>query len=178
MPSKFDIVEDLTIELAAGRAGVPLQDLILLRAINYVSNGALQVARAGLKPYGLTDWSFRTLAMLPSAADETPRPVSMADLGLITGESGPNLTRICDELVKAGLAVRKQSPHDRRKVFLALTSLGEAAIEETAPDMWGLLQWFMQILTEEEKAVMTSLLKRLADRMEQLPNREASDDIA
>lgn len=178
MPSKFDTVEDLTTELAAGRAGVPLQDLILLRAINYVSNGALQVARAGLKPYGLTDWSFRTLAMLPSAADATPRPVSMADLGLITGESGSNLTRICDELVKAGLAVRKESPQDRRKVFLALTTRGEAVVEKTAPDMWGLLRWFMEILTEDEKAVMTGLLKRLADRMEDLPPRHARDDTA
>ena len=55
MPSKFDTIEDLTTELAAGRAGVPLQDLILLRAINYVSNGALQVARGveALRSYRL-----------------------------------------------------------------------------------------------------------------------------
>lgn len=124
------------------------------------------MARAGLKPYGLTEWSFRTLAMLPRAADAMPLPVSMADLGLVTGESGPNLTRICDELVKADLAVRKVSAQDRRKVFLALTARGEAVVENAAPDIWGLLRWFMEILTEEEKAVMTGLLKRLADRAE------------
>jgi DNA-binding MarR family transcriptional regulator len=95
-----------------------------------------------------------------------PLPVSMADLGLVTGESGPNLTRICDELVKADLAVRKVSAQDRRKVFLALTARGEAVVENAAPDIWGLLRWFMEILTEEEKAVMTGLLKRLADRAE------------
>jgi hypothetical protein len=51
-------------------------------------------------------------------------------------------------------------------------------VENAAPDIWGLLRWFMEILTEEEKAVMTGLLKRLADRAESPPLRHARDDTA
>jgi DNA-binding MarR family transcriptional regulator len=167
LPSKFDIIEARLAELAERRPEVPLQDVVLLRAINHFSTGVLQnMRRAWLKPYGLTDWSFRTLVMLPRAGDGSPEAVSMADLSLITGESGPNMTRICDELVKRGLAVRKASPEDRRKVFLALTARGEALVDAAAPDMWGRLRWGMEIFTDDEKAAMTVFLKRLIERVE------------
>ena len=164
--SKLDRIEARVSDLAESHPDLPLRDVALLRSLNHVSNDFLTRMRAALKPYGLTDWSFRTLMMLPRAGDANVSPIPMADLGLLTGESGPNLTRICDELVKQGLAERRPSPGDRRKVCLARTAKADAALEETAPDVWGRLEWVMQVLTEEEKALMTRLLRRLAERLE------------
>ncbi|QUD90276.1 MarR family winged helix-turn-helix transcriptional regulator [Phenylobacterium montanum] len=166
MSSKLDRIEARLADLAQAHADAPLRDVALLRALNHVSGDFLARMRAALKPYGLTDWSFRTLIMLPRVGDADATPVSMADLALLTGESAPNLTRICDELVRQGLAVRQPSPEDRRKVCLARTPKADAALEATAPDVWGRLEWVMQVLTDEEKALMTGLLKRLAERLE------------
>jgi DNA-binding MarR family transcriptional regulator len=63
--------------------------------------------------------------------------LDQADLGLNVGSLAVELriqpstaTRLCDRLVRKGLAQRKINPANRREVTIALTTLGQALVHE------------------------------------------------
>lgn len=182
MTSKLDRIESRLEDMARDHSDLPLDSVRVTRALIHVTNDLRVRMRAALKPFGLSDWSFRTLIMLPPANGPEHDGISMADLALMTGEAAPNMTRICDELVKAGLAVRRTSTEDRRKVVLARTPRAEALLAVAAPEVWGRLDWVMSVLSHQEKSTLVAMLKRVAERLEieagQGANRNTRPDAA
>jgi MarR family transcriptional repressor of emrRAB len=170
--SEFDVIESSLQRLAARAEVVPLDELILLRLIHHYSDAVNLFLRQTLKPHGLNEWEFRTLLMLQAAGRAG---VPMTQLSQLAGETTTNMTRICNGLVKDGLAVRSSDTGDRRKILLSILPRGEAILAEVTPGIMTLLRWSMEALTVEEIAVMTKLMKRLVARMETGP--EAYDRV-
>lgn len=162
--SSFDTMENSLKKLASRWSFVPLEELTLLRLIHHYSDFVASELRQLAKPFGLTDWSLRALLMMQGS--ENGQGVPMATLSMITGESAANMTRVCDELVKSGLAIRSNDANDRRKVLLSATSKAESILEEVLPIVWGHLAKSMSLLTKDEHILMIGLLKKLTIGLE------------
>lgn len=162
MPSSFAPLEESLTRLAERRA-IPLQSVILLRLIHYLSDCATVTLRALLKPHGLNDWSMRTLMMLQAGRDQK---LSIAELTKITGDTAPNMTRVADELIKRGWATRSVSTTDRRKAYLKITPKALRLLDKAAPEAWGRLDWFMSALDDDEKTELKRLLLKLVARVD------------
>ena len=160
MPSSFDPLEESLTRLAERRE-IPLESVILLRLIHHLNDAAIVRLRTLLKPFGLNDWSMRTLLMLQAGRDQK---LSIAELTQITGDTAPNMTRVADELVKRGWATRTTSTQDRRKAYLKITPKALRLLDKAAPQAWGRLEWFMSALDDNEKAVLKRLLLKLVAR--------------
>jgi len=157
--SSFNEMEQSLKKLSGASANVPLDEVTLLRLIHHYSDFITVMLRQLVKPYNLTDWSMRALLMMRADADK--KGVPMATLGNITGESATNMTRICDELVKSGLAIRSSDLQDRRKVLLSTTPKADAILAQVTPLVWGHLSSSMSELSKEEITLMIALLKKL-----------------
>ncbi len=138
---------------------LPINELTLLRLVNHYGDYISGLLRQLVRPFGLTDWSLRALLMMQGAANGMGVPMAM--LSTITGETATNMTRVCDELVKSGLAIRSSDPEDRRKVLLSVTPKAEEILEKALPLVWNHLANSMNGLSKEELALLISLLKKL-----------------
>src|SRR5215217_3455627 len=61
------------------------------------------------------------------------RRLTMGELGSVAAVSRTRVSRVVDELVRAGLVVREPNPDDRRSAFATLTPAGRAALRTAAP---------------------------------------------
>jgi len=84
-----------------------------------------------LVPFGLTMGDYEVLVRLSEADD---RRMRMCDLATALQLSPSGLTRRLDGLVSEGFVERVANPADRRVMFAALTSKGQAKLAEAAPD--------------------------------------------
>ncbi len=157
--SEFDAMENSLKLLAKRWDFLPINELTLLRLVNHYGDYISSQLRQLVRPFGLTDWSLRALLMMQGAANG--KGVPMAMLSTITGETATNMTRVCDELVKSGLATRSNDPNDRRKVLLSVTPKAEELLEKALPLVWRHLANSMSGLSADELGLMISLLKKL-----------------
>lgn len=157
--SDFDKMEQSLKLLSARWSFLPLKELTLLRLIDHYGDFIAQQLRQLVRPYGLTDWSLRALLMMQGG--ENGKGVSMAMLSLATGETSTNMTRVCDELVKSGLATRADDAKDRRKVLLSATPKAEEILSQALPKVWSHLATSMSVLSEDELVLLIGLLKKL-----------------
>lgn len=81
--------------------------------------------------HGLPITWFDLLSRLSQAPNQRLRMHELEEASLFT-RSG--ITRLADRLEEAGLVRRERSADDRRGVYVALTSLGTARIQEVWPD--------------------------------------------
>lgn len=86
---------------------------------------------ARCKEEGITHAQYAALWVLCLADAPDGLPTGALADGLITRQ--PDVTRLVDRLVKAGLAERKASPDDRRVVLVAATPKGRRVFERLAP---------------------------------------------
>src|SRR5919112_2875152 len=61
------------------------------------------------------------------------RRLTMGQLGAVAAVSRTRVSRVVDELVRAGLVAREPNPDDGRSAFAALTSAGRVALRKAAP---------------------------------------------
>jgi DNA-binding MarR family transcriptional regulator len=100
-----------------------------LRAIRRILRAAELGGRRVAAATGLTPSQLLVLQEIERREDTTPGAVAQA---LQFGQA--TVTNILDRLEAAGLAVRRRSEGDKRKVLLAVTASGRAALE-AAPDL-------------------------------------------
>jgi DNA-binding MarR family transcriptional regulator len=108
------------------------------------------------KAEGITMAQYAALWVLClSDAPDGVTTGAIAD-GLITRQ--PDVTRLVDRLVKAGLAERRPSPADRRVVLVAPTKKGRAIFTRLTPQIaeYHLQQW--SNLTQAELRTLHELL--------------------
>ena len=130
--------------------------------------GALLKVHAALVPafdrelqetHGLPLTWYDVLLELNSAPE---RRLTMGQLGSVAAVSRTRVSRVVDELVRAGLVVREPNPDDGRSAFAALTPAGRAALRKAAPTYLAAVQReFADHLTVREAKVLAGALRKV-----------------
>jgi DNA-binding MarR family transcriptional regulator len=132
--------------------------------------GALLKVHAALVPrldrelqdsHGLPLTWYDVLLELNSAPG---RRLTMGELGSVVAVSRTRVSRVVDELVRAGLVSREPNPDDGRSAFAALTPAGRAALRKAAPTYLAAVhREFADHLTAHETEVLAGALRRVLD---------------
>ena len=102
---------------------------------------------------------YDVLLELNSAPD---RRLTMGQLGSVAAVSRTRVSRVVDELVRAGLVTREPNPDDGRSAFAALTPAGRAALREAAPTYLAAVQReFADHLTAREAETLSRALRKV-----------------
>jgi DNA-binding MarR family transcriptional regulator len=130
--------------------------------------GALLKVHAALVPrldrelqdtHGLPLTWYDVLLELNSAPE---RRLTMGQLGSVAAVSRTRVSRVVDELMRAGLVTRKPNPDDGRSAFAALTPTGRAALRKAAPTYVAAVQReFADHLTAREAEVLAGALRKV-----------------
>ena len=119
--------------------------------------------------HGLPITWYDVLLELNAAPD---RRLTMGELGAVAVVSRSRVSRVVDELVKAGLVAREPNPDDRRSAFAVLTSQGRAVLRKAAPTYVAAVQRdFAAHFTAREGEIMARALRRVlaADAPDPVP---------
>lgn len=104
---------------------------------------------------------YDVLLELHGAADHR---LTMSQLGDRVVLSRSRVSRVVDELVGAGLAVREANPDDARSAYAAMTAAGVRRFKEAAPVyLGGIQQRFASALSEAELRTIGTALQRVRD---------------
>jgi DNA-binding MarR family transcriptional regulator len=91
------------------------------------------------------------------------RRLRMQELGERAVLSRSRISRIVDELARAGLVTREPDPADRRGSWAVLTDAGRARLREAAPGyLDGIGRHFAQHLAPDERVAIATGLGRVA----------------
>jgi DNA-binding MarR family transcriptional regulator len=130
--------------------------------------GALLKVHAALVPrldrelqeaHGLPLTWYDVLLELNSAPG---RRLTMGQLGSVAAVSRTRVSRVVDELVRAGLVARQPNPDDGRSAFAALTPAGRAALRKAAPTYVAAVhREFADHLTAHEGEVLAAALRKV-----------------
>src|SRR5919107_4787340 len=98
--------------------------------------------------HGLPITWYDVLLELNSAPE---RRLTMGQLGGAAVVSRSRVSRVVDELVKAGLVTREPNPDDRRSAFAAITPAGRRRLRTAAPTyLAGIQRLFTRRMTTRE----------------------------
>ena len=111
-----------------------------------------------IKQSGLTIAQFGVLEALYNKGDL--RICEIIDRILTT--SG-NITVVIKNLEKDGLIEKKPDPNDKRSCIISLTEEGKKIIENILPDHIKNIKGIFEILTDEEKNTLKTILKKFKD---------------
>jgi DNA-binding MarR family transcriptional regulator len=90
------------------------------------------------------------------------RRLRMQELGERAVLSRSRISRIVDELARAGLVTREPDPADRRGSWAVITDAGRARLRQAAPGyLDGISRHFADHLTAGERAAITTGLERV-----------------
>jgi DNA-binding MarR family transcriptional regulator len=90
------------------------------------------------------------------------RRLRMSELGTRVVLSRERVSRVVDELVRAGLVARERNPEDRRSVFAVITPAGRDRLRAAAPTyLAGIERHFTGRLTADEARTIASAFERL-----------------
>src|SRR3954462_7504002 len=90
------------------------------------------------------------------------RRLTMGQLGSVTAVSRTRVSRVVDDLVRAGLVSREPNPDDGRSAFAVLTPAGRAALRKAAPTYVAAVhREFADHLTAREAAVLAGTLRKV-----------------
>ena len=74
-----------------------------------------------------------------------------------------NITVVIKNLEKDGLIKKKPDPNDKRSCIISLTEEGKKIIENILPDHIKNIKGIFEILTDEEKNTLKTILKKFKD---------------
>ncbi|HEX3604530.1 MAG TPA: MarR family transcriptional regulator [Candidatus Dormibacteraeota bacterium] len=118
---------------------------------------------------GLSLAWYDVLQVLASAPE---RRLRMSELGERVVVSRTRVSRIVDEMVDAGLAVREPDPSDRRSWFAAITREGRATLRRASPVYRrGVVAHFSRHLGAGEIEVIREALERVLAELPAVPRR-------
>jgi len=90
------------------------------------------------------------------------RRLRMSELGARAVLSRERVSRVVDELERAGLARREHNPDDKRSRFAVLTEAGLARLRQAAPTyLAGVARHYTDHLDDEEARIITAVLGRV-----------------
>ncbi|APZ47929.1 MarR family transcriptional regulator [Polaribacter reichenbachii] len=122
--------------------------------IKYTSNWLSSQENEFFKPYGISPQQYNILRILRGAKDKIK--VQIVKDRMI--ERAPNATRLMDKLCDKNLIERERCEHDRRVVFVKITTQGLELLSTI--DVNGNLS-FLDNLSDEEAITLSNLLDKL-----------------
>jgi len=151
--------------------GVPLDEVLLTRLMQFFAHDMASLLDHHIRPYGLGEAEFRALTMLYAQPNGLAHPT---DLCTRASQSPANMSRICDALVSHGLITRGPCAEDRRKMLLHMTAKGDALVRELLPGMFDAIREVFSDFMPEDRAQLTALLKRLVVRLDEIMHAGAA----
>ena len=127
----------------------------LLRAVN---RRAEKLANQELAKFDLTSTQFRTLMYL---SHQPPLTVRQCDLEVFFSKSNPAVTGILNNMVQKDLIRRVCNPADGRSKVLEITEKGLALLPQLDAYRGWMDKLLTENMTEEEKAILIVLLKKM-----------------
>jgi DNA-binding MarR family transcriptional regulator len=104
------------------------------------------------------------------------RRLTMGQLGSVAAVSRTRVSRVVDELVRAGLVAREPNPDDGRSAFAAVTPAGRAALRKAAPTYLAAVhREFADHLTARESEVLAAALRKVLAASERGPGPGGTD---
>jgi DNA-binding MarR family transcriptional regulator len=132
----------------------------------------MRAIRAQMRQHRALDLSvpqFRTLAYL-----NFYQGASLSDVAEFIGLSLPSMSKLVDGLVVRQLVVREISPHDRRRVTLALTATGREAFQAAREATQAYLARRLAELPAEELALVRQSMQILRPLFTPRPDTNAT----
>ena len=138
-------------------------DVAAWRALLLAHSGAVRAIEAELAAHGTIPLSWYDVLLELNAAPG--RKLRMQDLAARVVLSRTRVSRLVDEIVRAGLVAREPDPDDGRATFAVLSPAGRDALKKAAPRyLAGIEAHFTSLFSPAERAELTTLLRRVADR--------------
>jgi len=109
------------------------------------------------KKYGILAQHFNVLRIVRGVYPDSVSPGKILEVML---DSGRDLTRLVDKLVKLGLLIRSTCPYNRRRVDINITEEGLALTEKIGKDVDVFLV-SIETLTDKESEQLSNLLDKL-----------------
>ncbi|MGM0873326.1 MAG: MarR family winged helix-turn-helix transcriptional regulator [Bacillota bacterium] len=114
------------------------------------------VVNKHISTFKLNPTEFAVLELLYHKGDQPLQQIG----GKILLASG-SITYVVDKLEQKGLLARRACPKDRRVTHAQITDKGKQLIEEIFPPHEERINEIVSVLTDEEKNVVTQLLKKV-----------------
>ena len=146
-------------------------DLAAWRALLLAHAGALRAIEDDLASARMIPLSWYDVLLELNAAPD--RRMRMSELAEKVVVSRTRVSRVVDELVRAGLVERQPDPADGRASYAVLTTTGRSELRKAAPlYLDGIHRHFTSLLGERERTVLSSALQKVADHhRERRPRR-------
>lgn len=159
-----DGVDEILDQWAQERPDLDTSPMAVIGRISRLERQIDPLLSAVFRKFGLERWSFDVLATLRRSG----RPYELTPTQLFNSlmlTSGAITYRI-DEMVKAGLVQRTPDPEDRRGVRIRITELGLRKIDRALDAHVRNEAAMLNGLSTSERAVLSSLLRRLLHTVE------------
>lgn len=109
------------------------------------------------KKYGILAQHFNVMRIVRGVHPDSVSPGKILEVML---DSGRDLTRLVDKLVKLGLLIRSTCPYNRRRVDINITEEGLALTDKIGKDVDVFLD-SLDTLTDKESEQLSNLLDKL-----------------
>ena len=109
------------------------------------------------KKYGILAQHFNVMRIVRGVHPDSVSPGKILEVML---DSGRDLTRLVDKLVKLGLLIRSTCPYNRRRVDINITEEGLALTDKIGKDVDVFLD-SIETLTDKESEQLSKLLDKL-----------------
>ncbi|MEV0183002.1 MarR family winged helix-turn-helix transcriptional regulator [Streptomyces sp. NPDC050625] len=133
------------------------------RAMLLAHNAALRAIESDVQRDGRVPLTwYDVLLELKAAGEEGLRMQEVAGRVVL---SRTRVSRLVDDMVRAGLVRKVPDPHDRRVSWAAITDEGAGALRATAPVyLRSIRRHFSAHLTDEDAQVVAKALRKVAQR--------------
>ncbi|MBT5218773.1 MAG: MarR family transcriptional regulator [Woeseia sp.] len=153
-------MSDSTINQDRDIAAV-LENFELESFVPYLLNQAMgqlkNVLHQTLKPHGLSIHQWRVMIMLRLRGS-----VSIGEISAHTVMGQSTITRVADQLERAGLARREPLKNNNRIILLCLTDSGSELIEHVLPLVIAINEAALQGIDDKEQQLLFRLLEKVA----------------
>jgi DNA-binding MarR family transcriptional regulator len=106
--------------------------------------------------YDITPQQYNVLRILKG---RYPNSICAGEIKEVMIDRSPDLTRLCDRLVKKELIERQVNEYNRRQALIKITSVGLELLKEMDPSLKNMSKRFGN-LTEEEAEKLSDLLDK------------------
>jgi DNA-binding MarR family transcriptional regulator len=148
--------------VAAADAGYFVSDFVPY-LLNQTANLYNQAFKREVRSHGISVTQWRVLAVLHARPD-----LSLNELAGFTAIDQPTLSRVIDQLVDRTLVTSAPRASDGRFLAISLTAAGRALHEEMWPVAWRHYLRGMSGLSEPERLMLATLLKKVLKSLKPL----------
>jgi DNA-binding MarR family transcriptional regulator len=153
----MDHVDEILLQWQRERPDLDVGPMGLIGRLGRIVHYLTREMEKTFAAFGLTGASFDVLATLRRSG--SPYSLSPGDLLATMMITSGTLTNRIDQLEKAGLVTRAQSPEDRRVVIISLTPTGLATVEAAVTAHVETQKRLVSVLSDEERALLDVQLR-------------------